>query len=203
MIRLVLFMTFIAASSHASIISKTVGQVGSEVITSREALQSLFVEQVLFEGKAVPADIDGVSFAKKLNGVIMEKVVYQEALQFRPKEIKSSDINSRVAIVRTRLKANKAWKALETSLKELKEIVRIKLVAKDFVQFKASSSVVPITEQEAKDYYEENKGKFGKADYNSLKPNITSFLNRRQVDVRLKAWFDVLKSKYRVKNFVQ
>ena len=70
-----------------------------------------------------------------------------------------------------------------------------------FIQFKTDSSLVPVTDEEAKAYFEKNKGRFGNLPFERFKVNIKRFLIRRQVDSRLKDWFDVLQRKYKIKVF--
>ena len=97
---------------------------------------------------------------------------------------------------------NRDWKSLAIVPKELETGLRRKLQAKKFIQFRAESSVLPVTDSEAQRYFEENRLKFGDLPFENFKENIKSFLSKNQVEKRLKDWFDVLLSKYQVKNLI-
>ncbi|NJL24445.1 MAG: hypothetical protein HC902_04280 [Calothrix sp. SM1_5_4] len=55
---------------------------------------------------------------------------------------------------------------------------------------------------EAQKYFDENRLKFGNLPFEKLKENIKAYLSKNHVDRRLKDWFDVLLSKYQVKNLI-
>ena len=83
---------------------------------------------------------------------------------------------------------------------ELRAQIKRKLQAKKFINFKADSSVVPVTDEEAERYFKENRSKFGAMPFENFKENIKTFLARQQVDRRLRDWFEVLRNKYKVRN---
>ncbi len=180
-------------------ISQTVGQVKDHILTSREVLINLFVEAALFGGKEPPA-FDPSTYRKRVSGVSLEWVVYLEAQSFNTAEIKSGVVRSSVNKVRSKWGGNSRWRSLETSDQELRQVIERKLRAKEFIKFKASSSVVPVTEEEALEYYNANRNRFGNLPFSELEENIKAFLKKQQLDNRLKSWFEVLQSKYRVRN---
>ncbi len=198
-----MFLLFFNQQVNAEVVSMSVGQVGDHVITSREALQSLYAEKVLFTSATqIPKDLSSKVFANRVSAIILEWVVYLEAKSFNFEQNYKKDFNKKLRKIKRVLAKNPNWVKLETTPLELRDVLRVKLIAKEFIQFKASSAVVPVTDTEAENYYNENKTKFGKTKFLVLKQNIKSFLNRKQVDSRLKSWFEVLRSKHRVRNFL-
>lgn len=185
-----------------SVILKTVGQVGDEVITSRTVQISAAIEQALFKkkgGVTVPA-INTLAFKKEVSATLLETTVYLESRNFKLSEVSDSDIQKAVNSAQARLVSLNDWKFLEVQGSELRETVKRKLKAKKFIRFKADSSVVPVTNTEAKDYFEKNRMKFGDLPFENFKENIKAYLSRQQVEQRLRDWFEVLQNKYSVKN---
>ena len=89
---------------------------------------------------------------------------------------------------------------LEVQPAETKKAIQRKLRAKKFIRFKADSSVVPVTNTEAREYFDNNRLKFGDLPFENFKENIKAYLSRQQVEQRLRDWFEVLQNKYKVKN---
>ena len=57
--------------------------------------------------------------------------------------------------------------------------------------------LVTVTDAEAQQYFEDNRLKFGDLPGENFKENIKVFLTREQVNQRLGAWFEVLRSNTR------
>ena len=137
-----------------------------------------------------------------MTAVLVEWVVFVESEAFSLAKSSAKEIEAaRKQLVRKTTK-NTLWQNLKVSSKEVETLLRRKLQAKKFIRFKVESSVVPITDDEAREYFEANRVKFGNLPFANFKQNIKSFLGRKQVDRRLKDWFEVLQSKYKVRNFL-
>ncbi len=129
-------------------------------------------------------------------------VVALEAQNFNVIQVLPEEVTVAEKQVLKVFKDLKVWKGLEVSPKELATGLRDKIQSKKFIQFRAQSSVLPVTDGEAQRYFNENRLKFGTLPFENFKENIKSFLSRNQVDRRLKDWFEVLLSKYQVKNLI-
>jgi hypothetical protein len=105
-------------------------------------------------------------------------------------------------LLRKKTKELTLWRDLQISEKEWRAGLKRKLQAKEFVKFRSQSSVLPVADSEALKYYNENRLKFGDLPFENFKENIKSFLSRTQVERRLKEWYEVLMSKYQVKNLL-
>jgi hypothetical protein len=201
-----LLILFLAQPAPAELISTGVGIVRSQVITSREVQIQNLLEVALNEknpgGKIKLMAIDSKAFAKSVQDTLLESVVALEAQNFNVVQISSEDVALAEKKALKVLKSSGAWKELQVSPKELNAGVRRKLQAKRFVQFRAQSSVLPVTDMEAEKYFNENRLKFGNLPFANFKENIKSYLSRNQVDRRLKDWYEVLLSKYQVKNLI-
>ena len=193
--------------AEGRLVSQAVGLVGAQVVTSREVQINYVVEQVLYKGIRPNKEIQKLGFKSsrfpgEVTNVLLEWVVHFEAQSFSVATLTESEIKTAIANVNRKSQVLNSWKLLEVGRQELRDIVERKLRAKSFIRFKASSSVVPVTDVEAKIYYEKNRVKFGTEPFESFKSNIKTFLSKQQVDRRLKDWFEVLQRKYNVRNLI-
>lgn len=199
---LIVLTTYISPA-QAELISTGVGLVRTQTITSREVQIQTFLESVL-SGKTQRESLalDSKVFAKAVQDALLESVVALEAQNFNLMQVSAEELKTSEKLVQRRLKDVKAWQRLQVASRELSGGLRRKLQAKKFIQFRAESSVLPVTDVEAQRYYEDNKLKFGDLPFENLKETIKSYLSKNQVEKRLKDWFDVLSSKYQVKNLI-
>jgi hypothetical protein len=206
MIRLLLIMAAMARPGAAELVSTGVGLVRGQVLTSREVQYSTLMETALYDkkpdGKLKTLGLDSKAFAKAVQDALLESVVALEAQSFNVMSVSPEELRTAERQVNRRLSGNRDWKNLEVKPKELDSALRRKLQAKKFIQFRADSSVLPVTDVEAERYFQENRAKFGDLPFENFKENIKSYLSKTQVDKRLKDWFDVLLSKYQVKNLI-
>lgn len=181
-----------------------VGRVRENVVTSREVQMNDAIEQVLYSDKPVKMskDFDSSSFSKKVTAVLLEWVVHLEAKNLQVAPISGSEVSVAKARAEKSLKGNSVWKGLAPTSKEIEGIISRKLQAKKFIRFRADSSVLPVSDQEAQRYFEANRVRFGNMPFENFRANIKTFLAREQVEARLKDWFEVLQSKYQVRNFL-
>lgn len=200
-----ILLALLTAAPAADLVSTGVGLVRSQALTSREVQIQNYLETALYDKdpkKFRPPALDSKAFAKSVQDALLEAVVSLEAQNFNLMQISADELKTAERQVLRVLKDNKDWKRLQAAPREIERGLRRKLQAKKFIQFRSESSVLPVTDPEAQRYYEENKGKFGNLPFENLKENIKSYLSKAQVEKRLKDWFDVLLSKYQVKNLI-
>lgn len=190
----------------AEIKSTGVGFVKGEAVTSREVqIQNLlevalYVKEPKSQLRILP--LDSKAFAKVVQDSLLEAAVAIEAESFNVVQVSPEEVTSAEKRALAVLKETVAWRGLKVTPKELARGLTRKLQAKKFVQFRAQSSVLPVTDAEAQKYFNENRLKFGDLPYENFKENIKSYLGRTQVDRRLKDWYEVLLNKYQVKNLI-
>ncbi len=202
---LLIFLIF-PHMAQAALISTGVGSVRGQIITSREVQIQNLLDGALYEKnhkeKLKLLALDSKAFATEVQDTLLESVVALEAQNFNVMTVTPEELKSNEKKATQVLKASSAWKELQVSPKELEFSLRRKIQAKKFIQFRAQSSVIPVTDVEAQKYFNENRLKFGNLPFENFKENIKSFLSRAQVDRRLKDWYDVLMNKYQVKNLI-
>lgn len=186
------------------LLTTTVGMAEKRIVTSREVQIAFLLEKALYGSsqvsRAAQLSVKQKEFSREVNAVLLEWVVYLEALSFSAQEVSSADVDAAEKTALSALAKNEQWQNLGISKKEWRSELERKIRAKRFIQFKAKSSIVPVTDNEAQEYYEKNRLKFGNLPFEKFSENIKSFLIRQQVDRRLKDWFEVLQEKYKVKS---
>lgn len=186
-------------------VSTTVGRVADQVVTSREVAINHLIELALFKKGAIPkSELNAIakkSRKEAVASVLMEWVVYLEAQKFSTKKVSASEVTRARKKVLGKLKNKAVWQRLQVGEGELRSAIRRKLQSKEFIRFRIDSSFIPITDAEVKSYFDENRVQFGNLPFESFEKNIRAFLKKRQVEKRLKDWFDVLQRKYKVSRY--
>lgn len=142
------------------------------------------------------------AFVVEVSRVLDEWVVFLEAKAL------SSPLPSRAEVARVsrlvtdRWSAKSEWQDLEVSSDELKDIVERKLMARDFERLKSDPQLSPVSDDEALAYFRKNRLRFGSLPFETFKDNIKSFLVKSLTERRLAEWHEVLRRKYKVRNFV-
>lgn len=198
-----------ARSSEMKLVSQVVGQAGEQVVTSREVQINSFIEGALFSDEksksTLKVNLGDKQFEKDVTHVLIEWVVFKEAEIFNASLVPDDDVNKSIAIVRSAAQKTEYrdyWDSLEVTSNELQDIIKRKLRAKKFIQFKTRASIVPITDAEAQQYFQKNRIRFGNTPFNQFKDSIKSFLAQEQANNRIRDWFELLQKKYRVRRVV-
>lgn len=192
---------------HAQkLVSQVVGQAGDSVTTIREVQINHFIEMVLFsdsaKDKSPILNLTDPHFDKEVTRVLMEIVVAKEAKNFNASSVPEEDILKSIQLVKqaaSKESLASGWNRLSVSSSELREQIALKLQSKKFIQFKTRASLVPVTDVEALQYYQKNRGRFGQAPFTQFRENIKSYLSQEQSNIRIREWFELLQRKYRVK----
>jgi hypothetical protein len=196
-------LTFIPSANGARIITKIVGGVGSSYLTSREVIAGRLIERVLYPSELVEAthSLDSPLFGRQLTSALLEKVVALEAESFSIANIEESEVSTSIQKIQKDLKNDKQWLELQVTSSELKDWIERKVRSKKFLKYKTDSATLGVTDGEVKEYFDKNRYKFGNMSIDNFKENIRAFLIKQQMEERLKEWFEILKKKYRVRNF--
>lgn len=198
----ILGCVFTSVVANAELVSKTVVTFGDEVITSRQILIEQWVHQSLIEQN--PDKINGPQGTavseSQINVFVVDWIVEKEAQSLKVSVAKESDVEKKTEAIDEVLRKKSEWQSLSVSNKELKEAVRRQMTSADFLKFKMESLTSTVSDQEAQVYFEKNRSKFNGQSFSVFKENIKVFLTQQQLQDRVKAWFDSLKRKYKVRN---
>ncbi len=176
--------------------TSAVAQVDSHVVTSREIRMNSLVDNALYGAPSQPA-----SDALLMQSVITEWCVFLEAESFSFSTVPAAEVRQKVDEARKALEGNSAWRSWGAADEELSEMVRRKLIAKSFMEFKTTSSRVPVSDEEALAYYQKNQAKFGTLPFESFKESIVKYLVQSHLESRLREWLELLHTKYNVRLF--
>ncbi len=196
----------VPGNTKGKLVSEAVAQVGQHVITSREVVISHIIDQALAEKKTENIDrsqwvLKGrdESFQKHLTQVLLESVVQLEAENFSVGDITVEEVQKQAKLMNEVVKGWSGWTNLEVTTAEAEQAITRKMRAKNFLKFKLETSGVQISDEEARNFYEKNRVKFGNQPFAQFKDGIKEILAEEHMQERLKDWFDILKRKYRVK----
>lgn len=187
---------------------RSVGQVGDDVITSRDIQISGLMDQALknysetAQGKKTPVNTiprEGEIFDKNMSQGMLEWVLAKEASSFSIAEVSDDQLNKAREYLTKTLNGQKAWDDLKVTQLELDMALKRKLQAGNFLKFKTQASSISVSDQDAQSYYEKNKKRFSGMDFNSNKERIKSVLAEQRLKEGMQEWFDMLKRKYRVR----
>lgn len=202
----VLLQAFSVANSAVS--SQVVGKAGEYFLTSREVEAQFLMEQALMltdeqmKKASWSLSVEEKEFRRELSGALLEWIVAKEAEFFSIAGVKKDEKLRARQKVTKRLKKMKRWKALRISSKELDRFLSRKLRAKKFIRFKAETSYIDSTDEEALDYFNKNQKRFAGLDFKKYQKTIKERLNRQKRDQRLRDWFETLRKKYKVRSFL-
>ncbi len=191
-----------AGSVDSVLISKVVGTAADQVVTSREVQIVNFLERGIVSDKNLNLiQPDDSRFNVEVAQVLLEIVVQTESSVFEFNQMSEDEFKETMSKAQKNLATSKDWKTLQTSTAEFEKFLKRKLISKKFIKVKSDSMKGFITDGEAKDYFDKNRLKFGQVPFAEFKENIKSFLSQQQLEERLKAWFEIIKKKYKVKNY--
>ncbi len=179
------------------------GKVSETYFTHRDVQADYLIEQIVFM-RSQPSQIVLLSGKEKtyfnqVNNVLLEKAIEIEAKAFEVDQVQSSDINQTLLQVKSR--ANKDLAEIQMSDEELITMITRKLRAKRFIDFKSKSTYAVVSDEEASQYFEQNRIKFGHMPFESFKIDIKNFLASKKRKERLLDWFEILKKKHNIQNF--
>ena len=203
------FTLLISLSLQASTpINAIVGEVEGQFVTAREVKISHVIEGVLlslnsrFQREKWILKMGTSEFVKSAEDVLLDHTLLRESENFSLGNVKKQEIQKVYNQLASSVKGWSYWRDLQVSRSELMSMIGRKLKSKKFIDFRVRSTVVAVTDIEARSYYERNKKKFGSVPFTALKKNISLFLSRRNSQRRLNDWLSVLRRKYRVRTLV-
>lgn len=191
-------------TGSTEIVSSVVGRVGDYFITSREVVAGQMIEMELYPSKtqSLVTKVSDPNFVNQVTATILEKVVAVEAENFSVANVSDGDLNEALKKIKTAYAKNPQWAHLALVSIETEELVSRKLRSKNFLKYKSEAASLTVTNFEVKEYFEKNRYKFGNLPFENFKENIRQFLAQKQTEERLREWFEVLRKKYQVRNFL-
>jgi hypothetical protein len=201
-----------SANAPTLLTIRAVGQVGEQIVTSRDVILSGVVEQWLYAIQDRPSEtlrraekeswfvaIDTAGFRDQVSRVMIDLMINLEAENFAVAEVNQLDLQKYSTRLMIDFALMPSWRQWAPEISEVQLILKRKLRSRAFLEFKSEGSSQMVTDEEAKTYFEANRGKFGPYPFEQFRKSIKEVLARDKVDQKLKEWFEVLKKKYRVR----
>ena len=196
------FVVFFASylPAQTGLVSRYVGKVSERAVTSREVEINFHVEKLMFPKTApkVWRDAGEAGYQRAVDGVLIEWAVFLESKQFATIKVPDQGVAKALKELRRQMRKSALWRRLQPSDDELKGVIERKLRAKDFIQFRAKSSQLRVTDFDAQQYFRRNPDRFRGLDFEDYKEQIKSLLKKRELEQQLVQWFRVLQTKYKV-----
>lgn len=203
---LLISLLSVPALAAVVVVNESVGQAGSHILTSREVQIASVIEHILYPGKEetklYELKLDDPRFSNEVTALLLETIVSLEADSFNVGKISDDEMKQALEKVDRATKGKSYWSGLDVSVAEEKKRIAQKVLAKNFIKFKTESLNGIVTDSDAQAYYEKNKSKFGSVPFSQVKENIRTFLSQQQLQERLRSWFEVIKRKYKARNFL-
>lgn len=192
-------------NGDSQLVSQSVGTVADQVITSREVQMSIMVSRLLKDRRALEFKDEDLQpgsslFSKAVSQVLLDQVFFNEGEGFSFSDLSGDDIKKERQTIQS-LSKNVLWQKINPSAAEIDRVLMRKLKASAFFRFKAETFRGTVSDQEVRAYFDSNKSKFGSGNFDLFKDNIRMFLVQQQTQERMRAWFELIKRKHRVRNF--
>lgn len=202
---LLIFTLIFSAQTEAAKkpLLKLLAEVDQKIVTTRDT-EAYYIVTKLIEG-AKPSSIKFGDSDNKLalDDYIIATMVFNEAQSFGVAQITNEEVESEYKIVKQKLAENSSlksqWNWLDIEDSQLKEMVAKRLRAAKLIKYKSDSVNIQVSDDDARDYFEKNRLRFGSVEFESFKPTIKKYIAQRNSEGRLKEWIDILKKKHKVK----
>lgn len=191
----------------AVVINQSVGLIGNDVVTLRETQMAVVIEKLLESPEAknptlFEVQLKDTRMPELTSAYLLERAAVIEAKSFSIGQANDDEIKNSVALIEKAVAGKPYWRSLDPTPQLVKEILATKLTARNFIKIKSESMSSIVTDAEALAYFEKNRMKFGSSPFESFKENIKTFLAQQQRQERLRAWVEILKKKYKVRNLL-
>ena len=182
-----LFYGTVRAQVPKNLISQTAGLVGDTVITTRKFKLIIFLSRLLIQNKKSSyIDVEDSKFKSFVTGVVLEWVVYKEAIALQYGVVDEKEIDKMVKQVRLKLAGIKPWQNFKRQTKRSDPTWSEKYERKLLFNLKQTLQLFPLRTQRLCSTTNKIVPRFGSLEFAQFKDRIIKFLTRQQVDQRLK-----------------
>lgn len=197
---ILVFLGAFQAFASSQLVSETVGSMQSEVLTARGMIVSFVLENILNK-KTGHLPNSKSEKIQAVNTYLLDHMVNLEAQGLGFKDVNRQELDTLVAQAE-KFVQDPSLKIYKIQKIEIQQVAERKLIVKNFLKSKSESFVSLLSEQDLQDYYAKNRLRFGTVAFAEIKESIRAFLMQQQRDERLKAWIEVLKRKYKARNYL-
>lgn len=204
---LAFLLIFTTAHANKKLVLKLVAKVDQKLMSSRDVEAHYIVER-LSQGMPtqLPLSVNSDEFKIATDQLVIETMVFEEAKNFSIAKVTPEEIDKSFKTIKEKIVTTKnvkaRWDTLNYNDSQLRDFVERHLRVEKLIKYKTDASFSQVSDEEAQEYYNKNRLRFGTMSFESFKPNIKKFMAKRNSEERLRDWFDVLKRKYKVRNLI-
>jgi hypothetical protein len=208
-------------------LTKVVGEVGERFVTSREVKIDFYVRLALeialiAKSPAVAAASSGINIipwsdsseaesaqamVRETDRVLGNWAVFFDAKGFSAQASVTSDelseLEKKTRGIMLKSKAAADWTKLQPTTLEVIQVIERQLITAEYERLKSDTATSTVSDAEALSYFRKNRIKFGTLPFENFKETIKNAIAKQSTESRLKDWRDVLKRKYRIKNYIK
>lgn len=183
------------------VLSRTIGSVDETVFTSREAALSALMERLTGSGKdpGSPPPPDSEAGRREQAALLLEEAISREATVFGVGLANDAEIEGLAARATRAIGGRADWRRLVFSPAEIRAAAVRKLNAKELIRIRSDALKGVVSDADAQAYFEKNRMKFGSLPFSTFKENIKTFLGQQRLEDKLRAWFEILRRKHKVR----
>jgi hypothetical protein len=202
-----LFSIILTLCFAQTTISEIVGTANGQAITSRE-VEADVVFTALYQKVDKPnyfLPLKGKALQSATSNLLMEVLIVAEAQSFKLAPVSDAEVARAISTFQANLpKSNlqKNWKALALGRKEIQALAARKLRAVRFLELKKTTFITSPTDEEIKDYFDKRKSNFQGKSLSEVRETLDKNLKQDKLDQSLREWFQVLRSKYEIRNLL-
>lgn len=185
-------------------VTEAIAVVDKWVLTSREVQIVKMISDEIGEGSKSRSsmklvDEESEEFRIAIGEALMELVLSLEAKNFSFESVSDQQVSKLKKKVVENFRKSSVWESLEVTDEEIEALIARKLFARNFLRFKTEAFTSQISDEDLKSFFEKNKDKMKDSSIDLAKANIQNFVEKQQVEFKLKEWIELLKRKYRMR----
>ncbi len=202
------FMVSLGVSAKAAerLVSAVVGTVGDLVVTTRDIQLEGLVDAFISGGSKNQLslsffEVGETAQQKEFYRSLIERAISIESQTFSVSQLnpeESKKIEKAVLDSMQNSETQKKWSSLSAGISEIREVIERKQRTKKLIEFKISSTRLPVSEADALRYFQSNKARFGDAPFAQFRDQIKTLISKQLSDERMKEWVQVLARKYKI-----
>lgn len=167
---------------EAEVIDRVVASIDNEAITLSDVHDA-----IRFSGK-------NISEKEMVETLINRRLLLREARNLRLSEIDKMEIDESVKRLKSKYTSEEAFRKAYNNITEydLREHIRESLIIERLIDYRIKAFII-ITPEQIRDFYEQNRDKFGKEGFEDVRDEINRYLIEIETNRRLKERLDILK----------
>ncbi len=201
-------LNLLPVTNLARTLNQSVGRVGSAVVTSREVqlchlVTSILNRDVAKENSRIEVLPEGSSqMAEATSDCLVDRILEIEAGALSYSMQGGKDLLVVLDLAKSEISKSAAWGAFALTENDLKNTIRQKIVANEFLESKMRSFTGDLSDREMRAYFESHRAEYANVEFSEAAESIRQKVLAESKERKLAEWFALLHSKHKVRNFL-